>query len=138
MKNFLRSLRSCWPYRGRLMVSVICALLAAVLWGLNFTAIYPVLKILGQDKNLQDWVEERINEEQKQIDGEMVPGQDGVPAHFEPGLQARYEKLVKEERGLDAWEDVELRAKRRLQISSEMSKISSQLDTSRTNLWRYQ
>ena len=51
----LRALRYCWPYRHRMVLSVVCALLAAVLWGLNFTAIYPVLKILGSDQNLQSW-----------------------------------------------------------------------------------
>jgi subfamily B ATP-binding cassette protein MsbA len=138
MKNFLRSLRSCWPYRGRLMVSVICALLAAVLWGLNFTAIYPVLKILGQDKNLQDWAGDRIVEVQKQIDGEMVPGPDGEVPRVELGLQARYDQLVREDHKLDTWEEGELKAKSRLQIARDMSKIGSQLEAARTDLWRYQ
>src|SRR5438477_468277 len=47
MKNFLRALRCAWPYRVRLGVSVVCAILAAIFWGLNFTAIYPVLKVIG-------------------------------------------------------------------------------------------
>src|SRR5439155_12318415 len=29
MKNFLRALRYAWPYRGRLIFSVICAVMAA-------------------------------------------------------------------------------------------------------------
>src|SRR5262245_38651475 len=41
MKNFARALRHAWPYRGRLLISVVCALMAAVLWGGNFTSIYP-------------------------------------------------------------------------------------------------
>src|SRR5579884_1047744 len=60
MKNFLRALRCAWPYRVRLGVSVFCAVLAAVFWGLNFTAIYPVLKIIGSDKNLQQWCDTEI------------------------------------------------------------------------------
>jgi ATP-binding cassette subfamily B protein/subfamily B ATP-binding cassette protein MsbA len=68
MKNFLRAFRFAWRYRGRLFVSVACALLAAVFWGLNFTAIYPVLKILGSDKNLQQWVDSEIKRSQKEID----------------------------------------------------------------------
>ena len=47
MKNFLRALRHALPYRRRLIGSFVAAFLAAVLWGLNFTSIYPVLKLLG-------------------------------------------------------------------------------------------
>src|SRR4051794_32237769 len=52
MKNFLRSLRYAWPYRGRLFVSVICAAFAALLWGLTFTGLKPFLEILSEDQNL--------------------------------------------------------------------------------------
>src|SRR5438132_4726959 len=62
MKNFLRALRFASPYWRRLVLSVVCAGLAAVFWALNFTAIYPVLKILSTDKNLQEWVNEKIQE----------------------------------------------------------------------------
>jgi ATP-binding cassette subfamily B protein/subfamily B ATP-binding cassette protein MsbA len=61
MKNFLRAVRCAWPYRVRLIVSILCALLAAVFWSLNFTAIYPVLKIIGSNKNLQEWVDAEID-----------------------------------------------------------------------------
>jgi ATP-binding cassette, subfamily B, bacterial MsbA len=64
MKNFLRALKFAWPYRYRVLVSVVCALFAAVLWGLNFTAIYPVLKMLGGEDNLQTWAERSISKVQ--------------------------------------------------------------------------
>ena len=67
MKNFLRAVRCAWPYRVRLGVSVLCAVLAAVFWGLNFTAIYPVLKIIGSDKNLQQWADGEIERVKKDI-----------------------------------------------------------------------
>ena len=53
MKNFLRTLRFAWPYRRRLVISIGCALFAAALWSLNFTAIYPILKIFTTGQNLQ-------------------------------------------------------------------------------------
>jgi ATP-binding cassette subfamily B protein/subfamily B ATP-binding cassette protein MsbA len=65
MKNFLRALRSSWPYRGRLIASLVCALIAALLWGLSFTAISPVLEILDQKpgrKNLQELTATKIDE----------------------------------------------------------------------------
>ena len=68
MKNFVRALRFAWPYRGRLFFSILCALLAAALWSLTFTAIYPVQKILGSDKNLQEYINDSIQDTNKQVD----------------------------------------------------------------------
>src|SRR5258708_5957771 len=67
MKNFLRAFRFAWNYRFRLFASVLCAMIAAVFWGLNFPAIYPVLKIIGSDKNLQQWVDREIQRTRKEI-----------------------------------------------------------------------
>jgi subfamily B ATP-binding cassette protein MsbA len=69
MKNFLRALRFAYPHRLRLGVSILCALFAAGLWSLNFTAIYPILKIFGSGQNLQTWVDSSIKKIQEdQID----------------------------------------------------------------------
>jgi ATP-binding cassette, subfamily B, bacterial MsbA len=68
MKNFLRAVRFAWNYRVRLFISVGCAVLAAIFWGLNFTAIYPVLKILGSERNIQQWVDGEIQRINKDID----------------------------------------------------------------------
>ncbi len=67
MKNFLRALRHAVPYRRRLILSILCALCAAVLWGANFTSIYPVLKLLNTEQSPHQWVDGRINEIQAQI-----------------------------------------------------------------------
>ena len=68
MRHFFWVLKHTWPYRYRLLASVVCALLVAALWSLNLSAIYPVLKILSTDKNLQQWVDEEIEDHQKQLD----------------------------------------------------------------------
>jgi ATP-binding cassette subfamily B protein/subfamily B ATP-binding cassette protein MsbA len=68
MKNFLRALRHALPYRRRLTLSIVCALLAAVLWGANFTSIYPVLKLLHTGQSPHMWVDERIATNDKEID----------------------------------------------------------------------
>lgn len=68
MREFVRILKYTWPYRYRLVASVCCAFMVAALWSLNLSAIYPVLKILSTDKNLQEWVNEEINALQKQLD----------------------------------------------------------------------
>jgi ATP-binding cassette subfamily B protein/subfamily B ATP-binding cassette protein MsbA len=68
MRNFLRILKYSWPYRYRLLASIVCALMVAALWSLNLSAIYPVLKILSTDKNLQQWTDSQIASYQAQLD----------------------------------------------------------------------
>jgi ATP-binding cassette subfamily B protein/subfamily B ATP-binding cassette protein MsbA len=67
MKNFLRALRCSWPYRWRLAASLICALFAAILWGLTFTCISPVLHILDKKQNLAEWARASATETQAKI-----------------------------------------------------------------------
>ena len=62
MRNFFRAIRSAWPYRGRLILSVVCALFAAAFWGLSIAAIGPVLQLLGNEQSLQQWAQSNINE----------------------------------------------------------------------------
>lgn len=68
MKNFLRSLRYAWPYRIRLVASIVCAIFAAILWGLNFTSIYPILKLLNNDQSPHQWVDSCIANCNKEIE----------------------------------------------------------------------
>jgi ATP-binding cassette, subfamily B, bacterial MsbA len=60
MKNFLRALRFALPYRSRLILSLICALFAAVFWSVTFTAIDPILRILRHEKSLQEIIKADI------------------------------------------------------------------------------
>ena len=60
MRNFIRALKHSWPYRSRLIISLMSALVVAALWSLSLSAIYPVLKVLGTGNNLQGWVDGEI------------------------------------------------------------------------------
>lgn len=60
MRNFRRSTWFSAPYWRRLVASILCALVVAVLWGVNLSAIFPALKLLGSGKNLQEWVNDEI------------------------------------------------------------------------------
>ena len=55
MKNFRRSLKYLWPYRRRLAISVVCAILIATLWGGGLGAMLPGMKILISDEGLHGW-----------------------------------------------------------------------------------
>src|SRR6516162_7580221 len=68
MKNFLRALRHALPYRRRIIISITAALFAAVFWGLNFTSIYPVLKLLKTEQSPHHWINDQITQVQKEID----------------------------------------------------------------------
>lgn len=62
MRNFVRAVRNSWPFRFRLASSVLCALLAAAFWSLNFLAIHPVMKILGGTESLSKSVDDDIRQ----------------------------------------------------------------------------
>src|SRR5262245_18780400 len=111
MKNFLRALRFCWPYRYRLGLSILCALLAAVFWGLNFTAIYPVLKILGSDKNLQEWVDQCIAESDAHI----------------ATLTAKQEQLNKEDKEADKLPEGKKKEGEKSRVAQDLAKVTGQL-----------
>lgn len=62
MKNFIRLVRFAWPYRWRFGLSLGCAVMVAVLWFANISAVYPLLQILFYHQNCQRWVSEQIVE----------------------------------------------------------------------------
>src|SRR5437868_4969852 len=66
MKNFLRGLRFTWPYRGRLCISVVCALFAAILWGINLSAVFPVLRLLENPKTWAEQLDDDVRQLQKE------------------------------------------------------------------------
>src|SRR5262249_38658585 len=122
MKNFLRALRCAWPYRIRLGVSVLCAVLAAVFWGLNFTAIYPVLKIIGSDKNPQQW-----------IDGEITRVQTLTEPHKKP-----CRNLGEMARKGDQRDPSTLREAHPRRNAEDLAGAESKLESARRELYRYQ
>jgi subfamily B ATP-binding cassette protein MsbA len=46
MKSLSRLIPFIWPYRWRLVLSVVCATLVAMLWATNLSAVFPVVKTL--------------------------------------------------------------------------------------------
>ncbi len=122
MRNFLRALKYSWVYRRRLFISVVCALLAAAFWGLNFTAVYPVLKILGNNLTLQQWIDQKIDVTQLEMDA----------------LSAELEKKKAELKIVEKWEQVRPRERREHELSAEIASIESKLDSCATRMWRYQ
>ncbi len=122
MKNFLRALRHTWPYRRRFIVSVVCASLAAVLWGLNFTAIYPVLKLLNKDMTPHELVDGPIRDVTADINT------------LEPQEQKLHDAL----HDLDDKPSNNLTEKERRDATSELVSVERHLAADRALLWRYE
>jgi subfamily B ATP-binding cassette protein MsbA len=120
MKNFLRAMRFAWPYRYRVIFSVICAVLAAAFWGLNFTAIYPILKIIGSEQNLQEWANSSIQKVEEQI----------------KPLQARVDDLTKLQAQVKQKPDSSERNRNLRQIVGDLAQVESKLETSRQEHYR--
>ena len=115
MKNFLRALRFAWPYRGRLCFSILCALMAAVLWSLTFTAIYPVQKLLGTEKNLQEYIDDSIRSTNMEVDK----------------WQTMIDSLSREKRTYEGWEKGTERNNRLRRIDSDLARTESRLEAAR-------
>lgn len=123
MKNFSRALKFAWPYRFRFFLSICCAVTAAAFWSLNFTAIYPVLKIIGSDQNLQQWADGEISRVENLIQK----------------LQAEAEPMEKACKELEVRAETEWQAARQIrEITKSLAKIEGQLGPARLELYRYQ
>ena len=67
VSSFARVLPYVWPHRKRVVLSMFFALLVAILWGLNLSAAFPVVKILIQGQSLDDYAEKEIASATKEI-----------------------------------------------------------------------
>ncbi|MEZ6143576.1 MAG: ABC transporter ATP-binding protein [Zavarzinella sp.] len=122
MKNFLRVMRASWLYRGRIILSVVFALIAGALWGLNISAVYPVLQILGNDSNMQSWVDQRINSYTAEIDGREKELADIKER------QAAFERLPPEQRSEQTEHE----------LTDDLNRVQDRLSTAQTRQWRFQ
>lgn len=121
MRNFARALRHAWPYRGRLVVSMVCALMAAILWGGNFTSVYPILKLLHSRQSLHQWVDDCIGTAEKDIQ------------YNEP----RLDELTLSYRELDQLPSTKETEKRKRDLANDMLRLEIKLKTARSTLYWY-
>jgi subfamily B ATP-binding cassette protein MsbA len=60
LNSFPRLLKYVWPHRRKFYLSVVFAVLVAGLWGLSLSAAYPIIKVLFEDKPLDQYVDDLI------------------------------------------------------------------------------
>jgi ATP-binding cassette subfamily B protein/subfamily B ATP-binding cassette protein MsbA len=121
MKNFLRALRYCYPYRYRLILSVVLAACAAALWGLAFTSIQPVLRILATNQPLQTWIDNQINETQNHVD-----------IH-----QTEVDRLHEQEKAIADIKDPKTHDQMERENTHDLARHESKLENYRSMLYRY-
>jgi ATP-binding cassette subfamily B protein/subfamily B ATP-binding cassette protein MsbA len=127
MKNFLRSLRCSFPYRYRLILSIICALLAAGFWSVNFLAIHPVLKLLGGE-SLAGSVDKDIEKIERE---ERQPNQ--------AKLEVNQAQLKEVTRLIEACRDNGVRAeleRREREFTGNVAFYQGRCDTASTKIYR--
>jgi ATP-binding cassette subfamily B protein/subfamily B ATP-binding cassette protein MsbA len=122
MKNFVRALRHAGPYYHRFVISILCALLAAILWGLNFTSIYPVLKLLHTGQSLHQWVDECIKT--NEVEAKRIEG--------------RIDQLREEERDLLREPPSDGLTKHKRDLANDLFKREMELTRVRSALYWYQ
>lgn len=62
MDSSSRLLPYAWKYRRQLLLSAVLASVVAVLWGLNLSVTFPLVKVLLEGRTLQEYVDGRISE----------------------------------------------------------------------------
>ncbi len=111
MNNFYRTLRLVFRYKWTLAASTCTALLVALLWGFNIGGAYPVIQVITQDKSLQKWIAEEIDNSQAKIDTQKTAIADlkaelvAAPIEKQPSLerqlQSKRDSMAAEQRHLD-------------------------------------
>ena len=66
--NLGRAVRMALVYRWHLLVSVVCSIAVALLWGANIGAVYPFVEVVLRGKSMHQWIDERLVETQGHID----------------------------------------------------------------------
>jgi ABC-type multidrug transport system fused ATPase/permease subunit len=55
LPNFVRSLGYLRPYRGRIIVAIVCTIFIAALWGGGLAMVLPGTKVMMEDEGIHGW-----------------------------------------------------------------------------------
>lgn len=68
MVNLRRALAIALRYRGRFVLSVVCAVGIAFFWAANISAVLPLVRVLFERQTIQEWVDGKIVATESAID----------------------------------------------------------------------
>ena len=60
MRNFRRALKDALKQWPSIFAATGCSLVIALLWSGNIAAFYPILQVVLEDKSIQKWVDEQV------------------------------------------------------------------------------
>lgn len=110
MSNFGRVLRQALQHRLTVAGTLVCALVVAVLWGGNITAIYPIADVVFQGRSLSQWVDTEIartggeirtlERKARQARAHLQKAGDGDRASLSVQLAGAEDRLAAERRAL--------------------------------------
>lgn len=58
--NFKRLFPFLYPHRRQLIISLVCGIVVAALWGANLTVAYPIVQVLFEKKSLVEYADEKL------------------------------------------------------------------------------
>ena len=62
MANLMRAVRMALRFKYSLALSFVCSMLVATLWATNITAVFPVVEVVLNEKDIHDWVADETAE----------------------------------------------------------------------------
>jgi len=68
MHLFIRIFDYLWPFRRLFYLSVGCAVMVSLLWAVNLSVAFPIVKVLFENDSLHTYVDDQIAEYQAGID----------------------------------------------------------------------
>ena len=69
MQQLIRLGTYAWPYRKKIVLSIVCALLVSAFWSLNLSITFPIVRVLFEGDSLHANVDREISELKTEIQG---------------------------------------------------------------------
>ena len=117
MKHFISAILLSLRYKWTIVGAVLCSLFVALLWGASLTTVFPVVKIVLEDKTAHEWVAAEIQESEKkrvqllaeikQLDTEKLAAPADKNLEFESKLNSKQDRLEAEEKALTRYQGLQ-------------------------------
>jgi ABC-type multidrug transport system fused ATPase/permease subunit len=134
MKNFVRLARFTWPYRVKFVLSMGCAVMVAVLWFTNLSAVYPLLQILFHSQNCQKWIAEELAAtdiaiQARKVRLETLESVEELSAQGPPGVARLRDMLASAEAAADQAANTLRRQQREADLGEDVGKPANPVQT---------
>ncbi len=72
MDSFPRVFPFAWPYRGKLLLSLVFALIVAAMWAINLSGTFLIVKVLLEGQSLRSYVSDQIDMSRTTVEGYRI------------------------------------------------------------------